>query len=784
MLCGEEGSIDISDFLTEEIKGPSDFKCSGNACSFEEPAMNELILSVFGDSSITIDCKSGECLYHSQIPGAPIDKKPSYKVFMIVAFSTITVFFIVLGIWLYNVSKSKKDSGYVPVDFDDEADKLMSHHVPSTLVFEDVSYSVGEKLILYNITGIVEPGEMMAIMGASGAGKTSFLDILARRNKTGNVNGTFYVNGKSIGDREFRKVVGYVDQEDTLMPTLTVFETIMTSALLRLPREMSYEAKKGRVMETMSELGILGIKDCRIGNSAARGISGGEKRRVSIACELVTSPSILFLDEPTSGLDAYNAYNVIESLKTLARDYKRTIIFTIHQPRSNIYTMFDKLLLLASGNMVYSGPANFTTDYLDSIDHPCPAGFNVADYLLDWTQEPQSRDSESGRAHLLTGISSMPSIGLGSSTLEGDLESQTEPNVWGDASDGPSRMITNEPESIPTISNSIPDDEDYLSKLVKLFKESDLYTNMITSIEGIKAQDNEDAQSTHSSIGRGYKRSSWFTQFKILSTRTFKNLYRDPLLMLANYCMSVLLGLLCGILYFHTTDDISGFQNRMGVFFFMCALFGFSCLTSLQVFQPERILFMRERANGYYAPITYFSSKIIFDIIPLRLIPPVLMGVIVYPMVGLNPGAVPFFKFLLILILFNLTASSVVFLIGILVSDLSLSNLICSLIMLFNMLFSGLFLNKTSIPPYLKWLKEFSFFNFALESMLVNELKYMQLKDNKFGLVIDIPGASILSSFGFDASAFWPDTIKLGVMFIVMIILSFISLQLFVKEKR
>lgn len=141
----------------------------------------------------------------------------------------------------------------------------------------------------------------MAIMGASGAGKSTFLDILARKNKRGSVSGVTLVNGRQVEDEMFKNVMGFVDQEDTLMSTLTVYETILYSALLRLPREMSYAAKKFRTLETMNELGILGIKDSRIGDSGKRSISGGEKRRVSIACELVTSPSILFLDEPTSG---------------------------------------------------------------------------------------------------------------------------------------------------------------------------------------------------------------------------------------------------------------------------------------------------------------------------------------------------------------------------------------------------------------------------------------------------------------------------------------------------
>lgn len=177
----------------------------------------------------------------------------------------------------------------------------MTDHVPASLHFSNLTYTLNGRTILDNISGRVRPGQVLAIMGASGAGKSTFLDILARKAKRGAVSGETLVNGRVVADEMFKNVSGYVDQEDTLMATLTVYETVLYSALLRLPREMSIEAKKFRTLETMQELGILGIKDSRIGESGKRSISGGEKRRVSIACELVTSPSILFLDEPTSG---------------------------------------------------------------------------------------------------------------------------------------------------------------------------------------------------------------------------------------------------------------------------------------------------------------------------------------------------------------------------------------------------------------------------------------------------------------------------------------------------
>ena len=282
---------------------------------------------------------------------------------------------------------------------ENEAFKLMNEHVPASLHFSNVSYAIGNRTILENVTGSVKAGQVMAIMGASGAGKSTFLDILARRRKKGVVGGTILVNGREVTDHEFKRFVGFVDQEDTLMSTLTVYETVLYSALLRLPRDMSLAAKKYRTLETMNELGILHIRDMRIGSAGHRSISGGEKRRVSIACELVTSPSILFLDEPTSGmftlsrqmveraklhspgLDAYNAFNVIDSLFSLARNYNRTVVFTIHQPRSNIVSLFDQLLLLAHGRMVYSGAVEKCHEFLSDINRPCPPGFNLADYL-------------------------------------------------------------------------------------------------------------------------------------------------------------------------------------------------------------------------------------------------------------------------------------------------------------------------------------------------------------------------------------------------------------------
>jgi ABC-type lipoprotein export system ATPase subunit len=364
MLCGEDGSVgmspsqssrmrtdgtglaDITDFLTEEIHGPAKFSTrSGEDSKFEEPAMNQLINDIFGDEYITLKCTSGECMHASEVPGFVVSCIYPCREFELTMRACSDLLSRTTRFGSSQVSSSSSlrfslDSSVSPtslhrrsasdhvrspvfwylgrsstgLDYSflggrihlpsngDVSKSLLEDHIPAALQFQDLSYILPSgRLVLDSITGSVQPGEIMAVIGASGAGKSTFLDLLARKTKQGTVTGDILVNGKKVDDVEYRRVVGFVDQEDTLMGTLTVYETVLYSALLRLPREMPLSEKKMRVLETMHELGILGIKDSRVGESGQRSISGGEKRRVSIACELVTSPSILFLDEPTSG---------------------------------------------------------------------------------------------------------------------------------------------------------------------------------------------------------------------------------------------------------------------------------------------------------------------------------------------------------------------------------------------------------------------------------------------------------------------------------------------------
>ena len=850
MLCGADGSVDLTDFLKEEVEGPATFRCDQegggiNKCQFQEPSLDWMVQNIFGDEHISLECRSGECLYHTEVPGyqRPIKKINTPLIAGVIAGCSLFVVLVILVTWYLNRRQYK----YGPIhldDSDDESLKLMTDHKPASLYFQNVSYGLNGKIILSDIQGAAHPGEIMAIMGASGAGKTSFLDILARKNKRGNASGDFYVNGEKVTDAEFKNVIGFVDQEDTMLPTLTVHETILTSALLRLPRAMSRAAKEQRVWEVEKQLGIYNIRDSLIGSEEGkgRGISGGEKRRVGIACELVTSPSILFLDEPTSGLDAFNAFNVIECLVTLAKTYKRTVIFTIHQPRSNIVALFDRLILLAQGKTVYSGPFSQCQDYFDQIGYSCPPGFNIADYLVDLTMHAGNtaafddgsiiNDEASVGPSSTHAVKSIPSI-AGTSIAE---DSGTEPSssrsvrprvrrkdslkarqerelftrrrntaATAESSDAEEEIgaykLRNQPAgAAPQILVEEPDDAppsagNHLDGIVQSYKESDIAAKIHDEIqEAVANARNANSQNGQavdgavggsvSAIGRGYARVGYARQFIILSQRTWRNLYRNPLLMLTHYAIAIVLAVLSGYLFYGLTDDIPGFQNRLGLFFFLLALFGFSTLTSLNVFASERLLFTRERANGYYAPITYFTAKVLFDIIPLRIVPPILMGAIVYPMTGLIPDAPHFFTFMLVLVLFNMAAAAICLFIGIVCKDGSVANLVGSLVMLFSLLFAGLLLNHDAIPAAALWLQSLSIFHYGFESLIVNEVVKLTLVDKKYGLDITVPGAAILSSFGFDNGAKWNDIANLGVFAAVFIVLAYVAMHFLLIERR
>ncbi|KAF9116038.1 hypothetical protein BGX27_005271 [Mortierella sp. AM989] len=235
--------------------------------------------------------------------------------------------------------------------------------------------------IIQNISGRLITGRTCAVMGPSGAGKTTFLSILA--GKVAKTEGSIKVNGKEQTLSLWKKLIGFVPQEDVMLSELTVREILMHSARMRQPVHMSHNEKRLKVLEVIQFLGIGHIMDNPIGDVETRGVSGGERKRVNIGMELVASPSILFLDEPTSGLDSATSFEVCKLLRQIAQEQFLTVAAVVHSPSPHAFNQFDDLLLLgAGGRVVYSGPRDEAAEYFESIGYPVPENENPADFFI------------------------------------------------------------------------------------------------------------------------------------------------------------------------------------------------------------------------------------------------------------------------------------------------------------------------------------------------------------------------------------------------------------------
>ncbi|KAL4512208.1 hypothetical protein ABPG72_005210 [Tetrahymena utriculariae] len=256
------------------------------------------------------------------------------------------------------------------------------------IIFKDIKYSVstkqGHKEILKGIDGICKSGQVNAILGSSGAGKTTLLNILCQRiqsTKKYQLSGEVLVNKTAFNAQQFNKFATYVMQDDVLLETMTVKECFQFAANLKT--KGTTKEKNDRVQEMIKQLKLEICQNTFVGGLFVKGISGGEKKRTSIGYELISDPAAIFLDEPTSGLDSFTAYSIIELLRRFAHNKNKTVTFTIHQPSSDIWELFDRVMLMVEGRLIYQGPGGLNVvNHFSSIGFKCPQYSNPADYLM------------------------------------------------------------------------------------------------------------------------------------------------------------------------------------------------------------------------------------------------------------------------------------------------------------------------------------------------------------------------------------------------------------------
>uniref|UniRef100_A0A3Q7GZ29 ABC transporter domain-containing protein n=1 Tax=Solanum lycopersicum TaxID=4081 RepID=A0A3Q7GZ29_SOLLC len=279
---------------------------------------------------------------------------------------------------------------------------------PLSMCFKEISYYVdvpmelklqglvGDKLqLLVNVTGAFRPGVLTALVGVSGAGKTTLMDVLAGRKTGGHITGNIYISGHPKKQETFARVSGYCEQNDVHSPCLTIHESLLFSAWLRLSSQVDVKTQKAFVEEVMELVELTSLRGALVGLPGVDGLSTEQRKRLTIAVELVANPSIVFMDEPTSGLDARSAAIVMRTVRNIV-DTGRTIVCTIHQPSIDIFESFDELLLMKrGGQLIYAGSLGNRSckliQYFEEIQgvHRIRSGQNPAAWVLEVTSSAE-----------------------------------------------------------------------------------------------------------------------------------------------------------------------------------------------------------------------------------------------------------------------------------------------------------------------------------------------------------------------------------------------------------
>ncbi|KAL0348160.1 UNVERIFIED_CONTAM: Pleiotropic drug resistance protein 3 [Sesamum angustifolium] len=291
---------------------------------------------------------------------------------------------------------STKKHDVSPLSLTAASSRDVQYYVEPPKATKERGFSQKRLQLLSDITGAFRPGVLTALMGVSGAGKTTLLDVLVGRKTSGTIEGVIKIGGYPKVQRTFSRISGYCEQTDVHSPQITVEESVVFSAWLRLHPEIDPKTKFEFVKEVLETIELDGIKDTLVGTPGVDGLSTEQRKRLTIAVELVANPSIIFMDEPTTGLDARAAAIVMRAVKNVA-DTGRTIVCTIHQPSIDIFEAFDELLLLKTGGrMIYCGPlgrhSSKVIEYFEGI--PGVPKFRESCNPATWMLEVTSSSSE------------------------------------------------------------------------------------------------------------------------------------------------------------------------------------------------------------------------------------------------------------------------------------------------------------------------------------------------------------------------------------------------------
>ncbi|XP_059626494.1 ABC transporter G family member 31-like [Cornus florida] len=524
---------------------------------------------------------------------------------------------------------------------------------PLTMTFHNVNYFVDmpkemnvkgmkeNKLqLLSNVSGVFRPGVLTALVGSSGAGKTTLLDVLAGRKSGGCIQGDIRISGYPKEQHTFARISGYVEQNDIHSPQVTVWESLCFSSCLRLPKEMDKEKRNEFVEEVMRLVELVTLRHALVGLPGSTGLSTEQRKRLTIAVELVANPSIIFMDEPTSGLDARAAAIVMRTVRSTV-DTGRTVVCTIHQPSIDIFEAFNELLLMKQGGqIIYGGKlgekSQTLINYFQGINGipPIPGGYNPATWMIE-ISTPASEER----------------IGQDLAEIYKNSEQYRE------VEESIKRMSIPSVDSVPLHFAST-----YSQNVLSQFRICLWKQNIV------------------------YWRSPWYNAVRLFFTTM-------SALILGSIFWDV------GT----RRDSTQNLLVVMGALYSACLFLGVNNASSVQpIVSIERIVFYRERAAGMYSPFPYAAAQGLVEL-PYVAVQTILYGVITYLMINFEKTVGKFSLYILFMFLtFTYYTFYGMMVVGLTPSQ-HLAAVVSSAIYSLWNLFSGFLVPKPKIPRWWIW---------------------------------------------------------------------------------
>ncbi|XP_050680657.1 protein scarlet-like isoform X2 [Leptidea sinapis] len=563
-----------------------------------------------------------------------------------------------------------------------------------------------EVKVLHGVSGIASSGNLVALMGSSGAGKTTLLAAISRRDKSA-MTGYLMLNGRLAGADLIARISGFVPQEDLSIEDLSVAEHMEFMARLMMDKRSSKVTRSRRVQQLLADLGVASCTRTKL-----KALSGGERKRVALAVQLLNDPPILFCDEPTTGLDSSAASAVVSRLRRLAIGGK-LVICSVHQPASGVFELFHQVVLLANGRVAFHGTNEQADNFFASLNFKCPVGFNAAEYYVS-----------------LLGVQT-------------DKEMESRDRI---------RRICNE------------------------YQRSEIAADIERRVGDVKDEveyfnGTGDGKNTHFERYLTLVKVNYFVQFYWLMWRNILSIKHNKSIWIAEFVLLMFVGLIISIPYHGHFQELDqrDIQNAEGLLYLTITETIFLFIYAVFITFPKEVpILLRETASGLYSPLPYYLSKMIFWI-PRAVIEPILFATLVFTVAGLQGGFANWVGFCFVCVLCANYANAYGSFLSATFEKLETAALFAVPFDLIGIMFSGIYLNLNSTNKYVAWIRYVSGFYYGTEAVSI--LQWDSITSIKCVKLPGVPciktGSEVLERFGFVDTHFYRNCVCLFIMYCV-----------------